>query len=160
MKDKWYFTCCCERCSSATELESHTSTLKCQEKGVVSKCHGNIVTTSADDMNANWACEICKHEISPEKVIEMENDLANVLKDSIHTSFDNVEKTIKELSNHLHTNHYIYLLAKRHLIRMYGLDLQNETTENIQLRETLCKEVRSFRYKYMLKFVNDFNNNL
>ena len=103
-------------------------------------------------MNANWACEICKHEISPEKVIEMENDLANVLKDSIHTSFDNVEKTIKELSNHLHTNHYIYLLAKRHLIRMYGLDLQNETTENIQLRETLCEEVRQFRSKYILKF--------
>ena len=143
----------CERCSSATELDTHTSTLKCQENGVVSPCHGNIITTSPDDMTANWACEICKHEISPENVIAIENDLANVLKDSLQTSFDNVEKSIEELSNHLHTNHYIYLLAKRHLIRMYGLDLQNETTEKIQLRERLCKEVRNLRSHYVLKFV-------
>ena len=142
LQDKWYFNCCCYRCASPTELETHTSTLKCQEKGVVASCHGNVVATSSEDINANWACESCHNEITPEKVIEIENELANVLKDSIHTSFDNVERTVEELSNHLHTNHYLKILAKRHLIRMYGLDLMNETTEKILFRETLCKEVR------------------
>ena len=141
MNDKWYFSCCCERCSSPTELGTHTSTLKCQEKGVVSTCHGNILTTIPNDICANWRCETCHHEISPEKLLEMENKLANTLKDCIHTSFENVEKTIQELSNHLHTNHYIYILAKRHLIRMYGLDMSTQETEKLILREKLCQEV-------------------
>ena len=143
LNDKWYFSCCCERCSSPTELGTHTSTLKCQEKGVVSTCHGNILTTIPNDICANWRCETCHHEISPEKLLEMENKLANTLKDCIHTSFENVEKTIQELSNHLHTNHYIYILAKRHLIRMYGLDMSTQETEKLILREKLCQEVRN-----------------
>ena len=80
--------------------------------------------------------------MSPEEIIEVENNLANLLKDSIHTSFDNVEKTVEELSNYLHTNHYLKILAKKHLIRMYGLDLSSETTEKLELRESLCNEVR------------------
>ena len=110
------------------------------------------MSSSTDNMNANWVCEVCKHEISSERLIEMENDLANTLKDSLHTSFENVERTVKELSNHLHTNHYIYILAKRHLIRMYGLDLPNEATDKLELREQLCKEVRSSYIRFLLKF--------
>ena len=106
-------------------------------------CHGHIVPTSPDDINANWICEICRNEISPDKVIEIENGLANLLKDSVHSSFENVEKVVGELSNHLHSNHYLQILAKRHLIGMYGLDLSHETTEKLQIRETLCKEVRN-----------------
>ena len=142
LSDKWYFNCCCHRCASPTELQSHTSTLKCQEKGAMSLCQGNIVPLSATDINANWACEDCRHEMSPDEIIEVENNLANLLKDSIHTSFDNVEKTVEELSNYLHTNHYLKILAKKHLIRMYGLDLPSETTEKLELRESLCNEVR------------------
>ena len=156
MNDKWYFSCCCERCSSPTELGTHTSTLKCQEKGVVSTCHGNILTTIPNDICANWRCETCHHEISPEKLLEMENKLANTLKDCIHTSFENVEKTIQELSNHLHTNHYIYVLAKRHLIRMYGLDISTQETEKLILREKLCQEVRNLvkpNYQYISSLI-------
>ena len=83
----------------------------------------------------------------------MENNLANILKDCIHTSFENVEKTIQELSNHLHTNHYIYVLAKRHLIRMYGLDIPTQTTEKLELREKLCQEVRNSK-KIFKNFIN------
>ena len=61
--------------------------------------------------------------------------------------FENVEKTINEVSDHLHTNHYIYILAKRHLIRMYGLDIATQETEKLELRERLCKEVRIFCFK-------------
>ena len=113
----------------------------------MSTCHGNILTTVPNDINANWRCETCHHEITPEKLLEMENKLANILKDCIHTSFKNVEKTINELSDHLHTNHYIYILAKRHLIRMYGLDIATQETEKLELREKLCKEVRIFCFK-------------
>ena len=73
-------------------------------------------------------------------MIEIENKLANLLKDSVHSPLDYVEKVIEELSRHLHTNHYLRILAKRHLIGMYGLDLSNETTPRLQIREKLCQE--------------------
>ena len=143
MRDKWFFNCCCCRCSSPTELQSDTSTLKCQEKigplDVV--CQGDILSKSPDDINANWQCQKCSAEISPEKVIEVENLLANLLKDSTRSSFEDVEKVMEELANYLHSNHYLLVLAKRHLIGMYGLNLAEETMEKLYLRESLCKQV-------------------
>lgn len=58
------------------------------------------------------------------------------------------------LGEHLHSNHYLLILAKRHLIGMYGLNLSNETKENLELRERLCREVCALSFYNCISDVN------
>ena len=54
---------------------------------------------------------------------------------------DIIDETILKLSQYLHPNHYLNLLAKRHLIVIDAKNLYDMDIERLQQRKKLCEEV-------------------
>jgi hypothetical protein len=52
-----------------------------------------------------------------------------------------IDKTIEKLNKFLHPNHYLSLLAKRHLIVIEVKNLKGMNTNELQQRKKLCEEV-------------------
>ena len=78
-------------------------------------CGGHVNSTDVTNLDAIWKCEKCGHSMTPSDVIGVENDVANRLRDSINLTTEHLEEELKEIGKYLHPNHYLLLLAEKHL---------------------------------------------
>ena len=69
MRDNWYFSCTCDRCSDATEFESFLSALKCQ------MCRDKILPNDPLDDDSDWTCRGCQMTLNSSQVDRLVQDL-------------------------------------------------------------------------------------
>ena len=95
------------------------------------------------DLESNWECENCGDEMTSSSVIEIENKVANQMRDAMNLTVEHLEEELLEITGCLHPNHYLLLLAQKHLIGAYGIDLNKQPTEKLIRRQQLCNNVRN-----------------
>lgn len=105
-----------------------------------------MVTRDTSDLQSTWVCQKCQSEMPSSEVIGLENKIANQLKDALTLTIGHLEEELSEMAKILHPNHYLMLLVNKHLISSYGIDLQKQTMETLKKRESLCLQVRIFRF--------------
>lgn len=127
LRDKWFFECSCARCSSPTDLDSHTSSLLC-----TAGCGGVVVSTAPLDPSAAWACDKCKLQISPAEVLDVENKIAMKLQELNNTNLMEFEMFLESISNVLHKYNFLVILLKRHLVGLYSSVLKELDIEDLE----------------------------
>lgn len=127
LRDKWFFECGCPRCCSATDLDSHSSSLLCR-----AGCGGVVVSTKPLDPAAAWACGNCKLQISPQEVIDIENKIAHKMTELNNTDLVEFEMFLESISNTLHKHHFLVILLKRHLVGLYSSVLKELEVEDLE----------------------------
>ena len=71
----------------------------------------------------------------------LETKLALEMRDALSLSLAHLEDQVEDMEKLLHQNHYLLLLAKRHLIGAYGINLEQKPLEVLRRRKQLCEEV-------------------
>jgi len=139
---KWYFLCNCPRCLDPAEFESHCSTLLCQVPlgQQDHRCLGLVMASSGSDVEADWNCRKCGNASSPADIVALETKLALEMRDALSLSLAHLEDQVEDMEKLLHQNHYLLLLAKRHLIGAYGINLEQKPLEVLRRRKQLCEE--------------------
>lgn len=127
LRDKWFFECSCARCSSPTDLDSHTSSLLC-----TAGCGGVVVSTAPQDPSAAWACDKCKLQISPAEVLEIENKIAQKMQELNNTNLMEFEMFLESISNVLHKYNFLVILLKRHLVGLYSTVLKELDIDDLE----------------------------
>ena len=102
-----YFHCTCVRCEDPTELESHMSTIICQQ------CrNGYMVPSKADELK--WLCLDCNHHETNDNVnkmlLKLENETATKPQ-----SLTEMEKLILKLQHFLHPQHSMIVDLKQNI---------------------------------------------
>jgi len=129
LHDKWYFDCCCPRCSDPTELGSHASSLLCQ----VCKCDDALfLSTNAANAFSAWACTKCNLTMTSQEVMDVENRIATEMQGINNTAIEDFESFLSNAGRELHPNHYLMVLLKRHLVGLYSADMASHDTATLE----------------------------
>ena len=133
----WNFDCTCPRCSDPTELGTYASALKC--KG----CSGHYLPVQCLDYSSEWRCDKCNKTITADQAMDR-TEVAQKICGTGRGSIDDLEKTLYELLEHVHSRHYLAMQIKRMLMLMYGNcashRLDSMSKKDIKRKADLCKE--------------------
>lgn len=145
-----YFVCECERCTDATELGTHVSSMKCI--GDIGKdCGGTLLPTNPIDTATDWQCDRCAVSIANDQIeiilTNIESEVDDLLLPSGASTITAaaIEALIDKLSHLLHDNHYHLFALKHTLIQFYGhqpnFRLDELSDAILQRKIALCEQL-------------------
>ena len=133
----WNFDCTCARCSDPTELGTNASAIKCQG------CTGHYLPTNSLDYAAEWRCDKCSKTLTADQAKEKTEKVQNICGKG-GGSIDDLERTLYEILEHVHSRHYLAMQIKRMLMLMYGNcpthRLDSMSKKDLKRKADLCKE--------------------
>jgi len=138
LRDKWYFSCNCDRCQDPTELESFTSALICQECQIPSAL---VLPTSVEDLGSEWKCGQCGDSLTAEQVNQTENRIAQEMQKIEPSSLVDYEAMLTTVSTTLHPTHYLTILLKRQLVGLYTKDITMLETKELERVKLFCEDL-------------------
>jgi len=134
LREKWFFDCCCPRCSDPTEFGSHVSTLKCDNES----CSGLVLPKSPE--GEDQICSSCGYLITAKAIDKLENEAALDIQKSLDAPLHQMKALVKKWSLKFHERHYLVILVKKHIVAMFD-DLSSLSKEELKERLKLCEEV-------------------
>lgn len=164
LKNSKFFTCRCERCIDPTELETHFSSLKCNEcnvgfvhssdpfgkKSVTVRHEIKLMNSSTADRKCEWICTQCDCKTKVDSIrqtlsiIQTEVDNAQSI-DFGPKRLERCELLIRKYRKLLHPLHYIQTGLSQNLIELYGrvdgYELQKLTDILLEHKIDLCLQV-------------------
>lgn len=145
IKESKFFDCCCERCSSPSELGTHFSSVKC------SCCpQGYFLTKNSLNPESSWNCNSCDSMKSRDEIQAMIDPMIQKEIESFETS---PEKTVTKLESVLercsgtvvHPQHYLMVSIMHSLSQFYGRakgwEMHQLTLNQLQRKEELCQSL-------------------
>jgi len=140
LHDKWYFDCKCARCMDPTELGSFTSAHICK---VCNSPDAYIVTTEVENSSAPWKCAKCGLLTPAAELNAKETEIALEIQKIENNSIAGFEEFHETTETLLHTNHYLNIMLKRHLVGLYSTVLTQLETEDLERVKKYCEQVDS-----------------
>jgi len=135
----WFFDCSCVRCSSATDLDTHSDSLLCPS------CPSGLLQQSQPlSYKAPWTCETCKNSMLRQMVKEKEQELEKKSEEAGDDT-DKLEQLLTEYKKVFHPNHHLFLKMKLKLTQLYG-NSGGQTQMNrkyLEKKIEVCTEVLS-----------------
>jgi len=138
LREKWFFECCCLRCSDPTELGSQASSLLCQ---VCNQADSLVTSKDVTDSKALWCCNKCVAYLSADEVHNIENRFALKMQQIEHSNKEEFEEMLKYAGKELHENHFLMVLLKRHLIGLYCLTLEDLNIPTLEKVKGYCESI-------------------
>lgn len=134
-----FFLCNCRRCSDATELGTHLSTLVC------SQCGGDVVSTKPLDMDASWACTKCNQSILGRTVFWGNQQLYKELRGFDSSTARPLEQFLEHYQKALHPRHWFFMEAKFAIVKMFGnhpnYRYRDLSREQVEKKVSYCREL-------------------
>merc|ERR1711892_468547 len=143
LRQKWFFDCCCPRCSDPTERGSHLSSLLCHRR----KCGGSVVPSRPLDNNSDWSCLSCGDITCLDKVQTVLEEAAELIASPAQENgvVEHFERVIHQLSSQLHPYNHLLIDIKQKLALLYGnvaqYSMGNMGRPAKQRKLQLCMEV-------------------
>ncbi|XP_030557072.1 SET domain-containing protein SmydA-8 isoform X1 [Drosophila novamexicana] len=145
LREGKYFSCSCERCLDASELQTHFSSMKCGQ------CtEGWLLPKHPTAMNSSWNCRACDHSTSSVEVrqivaaLQAEVNAVQAL-DMGPKRLEESERLLRKYKSLLHPSHYIATSLRQLLIEMYGrvqgYEMVQLTDQLLERKASLCREV-------------------
>lgn len=118
LRDKWHFSCLCERCSDPTELGSNLAALVCGR----ARCQGKVLPRLPLETSSDWQCGSCSAIWPVDRVVKVFENAETMIKsprpeDDVVEHF---ERVLHVLGRQLHPNNYLLLDVKQKLGSVYG----------------------------------------
>lgn len=145
LKSTKYFTCQCKRCSDATELGTHFSSLKCQ------KCdNGVIVSSNPIDEEAEWHCTHCEYKLKGATMVKAIQVMQAEIDELAYMEYgperlEKFEQVFKKYRSVLHPLHFIMTSIRHSLIELYGripgYMMQELPDILLERKIELCKDI-------------------
>ena len=143
LRQKWFFDCCCPRCSDPTERGSNLSSLLCPRR----KCGGSVVPSRPLDNNSDWSCLSCGAITFLDKVQTVLEEAAELIASPAQEEgvVEHYERIIHQLSSQLHPYNHLLIDIKQRLALLYGnvaqYSMGNMGRPEKQRKLQLCMEV-------------------
>ena len=118
LREKWFFDCCCGRCSDPTERGSHLSSLLCQK----ARCGGSVVPSNPLDNQSDWVCLACGAVTCLDRVQAVLEDAAQLISTPAQQddAVQHYERALHQLSPQLHPCNHLMIDVKQKLALLYG----------------------------------------
>ena len=112
---KWFFDCCCRRCSSPVECGLHLSSLVC------ARCQGPLLPTLALAQLSPYWCGACGHTMTQREVGQVEARAQGQFREVVAAeAVPGLETFLHHQSTVLHPGHHLMVSAKMKLGCVYG----------------------------------------
>ncbi|KAH8271804.1 hypothetical protein KR044_006052 [Drosophila immigrans] len=145
LRDGKYFSCTCDRCQDASELQTHFSSLKCGQ------CtEGWLLPKQPTVLDSSWSCRGCDNSSSSEEVrqivdaLQLEVNAVQALQMGAKR-LEEAERLLRKYKSLLHPSHYIATGLRQLLIEMYGrvqgYEMVQLTDQLLERKAQLCREV-------------------
>ena len=135
-----FFSCRCERCLDATELGSHTSSLRCSPP-----CDGAVVPKDSVAESSCWVCNKCGVEREASEVAELLAAIAMDMEKLDRNNLKAVRQLVTKYSDKLHKNNGVMVELKQIVVsglgRLPGFEMQDLTESDHKEKIIFCDEV-------------------
>ena len=123
LSTKWYFECCCPRCSDPTEGGTCLAALACTSRG----CGGPLLPLQPLDGEEEWGCGECGGRCSVEEVVARLGRVSATMGRQVagEDSVEHWERVVATASTLLFPKHYRLLEVKQKLAVLYGQCFNN-----------------------------------
>ncbi|XP_050298260.1 SET domain-containing protein SmydA-8-like [Anthonomus grandis grandis] len=142
LKETKFFSCCCPRCSDATEFQTYFSSFSCQ-KG---SCEGKLLPKSFLQTTENlWRCNKCDYSVENTLVSTLTEKLENEITYLNKNNIFSCKNFLKKLRKILPANNFLLVEVKLALCQLIGQltanGLADVCDEDLALKRLLCMEL-------------------
>ncbi|ODN00252.1 Protein msta, isoform A [Orchesella cincta] len=142
LRERYYITCSCKRCSDASEFGTFFSAIKCKNLD----CHtGYLLPVFPLDPNSEWRCNknCCEMSTSPAWIASLIQEVRSQA--SISHSWETFDDMLEKYrTTVLHRNHYLVVEMQAELLKMIEKFLHKvESTQQIPLAKKMVELSRS-----------------
>jgi len=135
IRDLWYFSCSCERCSDVTELGTNVSAVRCRMCKAEDKkaCVSYMLPIDSQTLDGDWHCSDCSHVVTHQTMVMLIKGLTCKVKEKF-SDLAQISDLLTNLEEFLHPNHYLLLELKQ---KWVNLATKTEKSEKDNLETTI-----------------------
>ncbi|XP_023343481.1 protein msta isoform X2 [Eurytemora carolleeae] len=133
LRNLWFFSCTCARCSDPTELGTYISSVSCPS------CPNNGYLVLEKDA---WKCGECSLKVSESLVSSLLQSTRDIMGNS-QNGIEKHEHFLNQTKQLLHPNNYQVLITERILSQLYGRGEDKVPREDLLRKIGLCKHLLS-----------------
>jgi len=130
----WQFNCGCQRCSSATEMDTYLSAVRCPDKD------GYLLPTEPLERGSAWKCDRCGKLEASERVEKTMKEIKELGENiNILAPLDTWNGYLNgKLAEELHPNHWVAMNVKLVVIQLLSTRDLLDTLDKINRALELC----------------------
>lgn len=135
LKENYFFTCECKRCSDPTEMGTNFSNPRCPE------CSGSFMQPQTWLGTTAWICPNCRMEKSEQRVKEeAQSSLCNLDMADVGDSgsFKRLKYFLDQVEQDYHPQHYVWMKVAQRMLHKLKDD---ETDKGLKLRVYIWKKM-------------------
>lgn len=144
LRQRYYVSCSCQRCSDPTEFDTYFTAIKCKNLD----CHnGYLLPLFPLDPASEWRCNkgCCDIVTSPTYVAGLIQEVRSQLMDMMSSSWETFDDMLEKYKTTvLHRHHYLVVQMQVELIKMIEKILQKfDEAQRIPLAKKLVELCRN-----------------